>query len=102
MTAWLSIIGVSDDGLQGLKPAAQQALEQASLIIGGDRHLAMLPDDGRERKSWPSPLLQLVEEILARRGEPTCWRSHAFWNRRDLCQTSVPGRNGCLSSAVRL
>ncbi|MCR9214504.1 MAG: precorrin-6y C5,15-methyltransferase (decarboxylating) subunit CbiE [Proteobacteria bacterium] len=72
MTAWLSIIGVGDDGLQNLKPAAQEALDQASLIIGGDRHLAMLPDDGREQKTWPSPLMQMVEEILARRGEPTC------------------------------
>ncbi len=72
MTAWLSIIGIGDDGLQDLKPSARQALDQANLIIGGDRHLAMLPDDGRKRKTWPSPLMQLVEEILARRGEPTC------------------------------
>jgi len=72
MTPWLSIIGVGDDGLADLKPAARLALDQATLIVGGDRHLAMLPEDGRTRKTWPSPLMKLVDEILARRGEATC------------------------------
>lgn len=72
MTAWLSIVGIGEDGLENISPAAQQAIESATLLIGGERHLAMLPDDGRERKSWPSPLMILVEEIMARRGENIC------------------------------
>lgn len=72
MTAWLTIIGIGDDGLEGLKAEARQALDQAGLIVGGERHLAMLPEDGREKKSWPSPLQQLVDEIMARRGDPVC------------------------------
>lgn len=73
MTPWLSIIGVGDDGLDYLSKQAREALEQATLIIGGDRHLAMLPeDDKRATMSWPSPLMKLVEDVLDRRGEKTC------------------------------
>jgi len=73
MTAWLSIIGVGDDGLNSLNASARDALDAASLIIGGDRHLSMLPeDDKRPTLSWSSPLLKLVEDVLARRGEKIC------------------------------
>ncbi|MDF2366124.1 precorrin-6y C5,15-methyltransferase (decarboxylating) subunit CbiE [Sneathiella sp.] len=72
MTAWLSIIGIGEEGLENTPPTARQAIESATLLVGGERHLAMLPDDGRERKSWSSPLMVLVEEIMARRGEKIC------------------------------
>ncbi|MEX0582695.1 MAG: precorrin-6y C5,15-methyltransferase (decarboxylating) subunit CbiE [Sneathiella sp.] len=72
MTAWLSIVGIGEDGIEAISPSARQAIEKATLLIGGDRHLAMLPDDGRERKTWPSPLMILVDEIMARRGEKIC------------------------------
>lgn len=72
MTAWLSIVGIGEDGLEGISPTARQAIDNATLLVGGERHLAMLSDDGRERKTWPSPLMILVEEILSRRGENIC------------------------------
>ncbi|MEX1035217.1 MAG: precorrin-6y C5,15-methyltransferase (decarboxylating) subunit CbiE [Sneathiella sp.] len=72
MTAWLSIVGIGEDGIEAISSSARQAIEKATLLIGGDRHLAMLPDDGRERKTWPSPLMILVDEIMARRGERIC------------------------------
>lgn len=73
MTAWLSIIGVGDDGLEGLNASARAALDAATLIIGGDRHLSMLPkNDPRPTMSWPSPLLKLVEDVLSRKGENVC------------------------------
>ncbi|MEH6402148.1 MAG: precorrin-6y C5,15-methyltransferase (decarboxylating) subunit CbiE [Sneathiella sp.] len=73
MTPWLSIIGVGDDGLEGLNAQARAALNKATLIIGGNRHLAMLPDtDHRPTMSWPSPLIKLVEDVLARKGENIC------------------------------
>ncbi|MBE7638138.1 precorrin-6y C5,15-methyltransferase (decarboxylating) subunit CbiE [Sneathiella sp. P13V-1] len=69
---WLYIIGVGDDGLERLSPKAKSALTSATLIIGGDRHLAMLPEnDTRPRLSWPSPLMKLVNDVMDRRGEPT-------------------------------
>ena len=42
------------------------------MLIGGTRQLAMVPEDGRERLSWPSPLTALVEEIGRRRGQRIC------------------------------
>lgn len=72
MTAWLSIVGIGEEGLDRLGPDARAAIASATLLVGGERHLAMLPDDGRERRSWPSPLMVLVDEIMARRGEEIC------------------------------
>src|SRR5438477_566138 len=36
---WLSIIGIGEDGVEGLSPAAMRLLAQASLVVGGKRHL---------------------------------------------------------------
>jgi precorrin-6Y C5,15-methyltransferase (decarboxylating) len=72
VTPWLSIVGLGEDGLAGLSPAARGLVDAAEVLIGGERHLAMLPEDGRERLTWPSPLLALVDDILARRGQAVC------------------------------
>jgi len=70
MTAWLNIIGVGDDGLGSLNEAAKIALSKATLIVGGKRHLDMLPkDDDRATLIWPSPLIQLVDDVMAKRGQ---------------------------------
>ncbi len=72
MTPWLSIIGVGEDGLEGLTPAARALFDRAEVLIGGQRVFAMLPEDGRERLIWPSPLSAIVEVIAARRGQKVC------------------------------
>ncbi len=70
---WLSIIGIGEDGLQGLSAIARSLFEQAQVIVGGDRHLAMLPtDDQRQQIAWKSPLSFSVAEIIRRRGESIC------------------------------
>jgi precorrin-6Y C5,15-methyltransferase (decarboxylating) len=68
MTRWLSVIGIGDDGPEGLSPAARTLLDDAELIIGGDRHLAKLPDDGRERMAWLPSLTELAKRITDFRG----------------------------------
>lgn len=83
MAPWLSIVGVGEDGLDALTPTARALVAQAEVLIGGDRHLAMLPaGDGRERIAWPSPLSALVaaiETLKPRRvcvlatGDPFCF-----------------------------
>jgi precorrin-6Y C5,15-methyltransferase (decarboxylating) len=72
MTPWLSIVGFGEDGLEGLTPVARALLDRAEVLIGGDRVFAMLPEDGRERLSWTTPLSLLVDEIAGRRGQRVC------------------------------
>lgn len=67
---WLSLVGVGEDGADALTPAARALVAQASLIVGGARHLAMI-DTPAERLQWPSPLSDALPRILAQRGRPT-------------------------------
>lgn len=69
---WLSIVGIGEDGLAGLSPIARTLIDHAEVLVGGDRHLAMLPEDDRERLVWTSPLQDSIEEILHRRGQTVC------------------------------
>lgn len=70
---WLSIVGIGEDGLQGLSPIALSLIQQAEVIVGGDRHLAMLPpDDQRQKIAWTSPISSSIAEIINRRGESIC------------------------------
>ncbi len=72
MTPWLFIVGFGEDGLEGLTPAARALVDRADVLIGGERVFAMLPEDGRERLTWTTPLSVLVDEIAARRGQRVC------------------------------
>ncbi len=72
MTPWLFIIGLGEDGLAGLSAAARALIESAQVLVGGARHLAKVPEDGRERLTWTRPLSDLIEEIAARRGQAVC------------------------------
>jgi precorrin-6B methylase 1 len=38
---WLTLIGIGEDGIEALSPAARKLLAQARLIVGGARHLAL-------------------------------------------------------------
>ncbi len=64
---WLSLIGIGADGLDGLSARARRVLAAAEVLVGGTRHLALLPDDPRPRLSWRSPLAATLPEILALR-----------------------------------
>src|SRR5439155_23224286 len=68
MTAWLSIIGIGEDGLGGLSPAARTLIETAQTLVGGARHLAMVPRGPAERLVWRRPITDTIPEIVARRG----------------------------------
>ena len=35
---WLHIVGIGEDGMDGLLPATRAVVEAAEVIIGGDRH----------------------------------------------------------------
>lgn len=69
---WLSIVGIGEDGRAGLSPAAAAALDAATLVVGGARHLALAAPIRAETMTWPSPITEGYAAIEARRGRPTC------------------------------
>jgi precorrin-6B C5,15-methyltransferase / cobalt-precorrin-6B C5,C15-methyltransferase len=73
MKKWLSIVGIGEDGIAGLNPIARSLLAHAQIVVGGARHLAMLPpDDPREKLTWTAPIMTSVEAIMRHRGQPLC------------------------------
>jgi precorrin-6B C5,15-methyltransferase / cobalt-precorrin-6B C5,C15-methyltransferase len=70
---WLSVVGIGDDGLTGLSPIARSLLDQAEIIFGGKRHLAMLPaTDSRTHLVWQSPFRKSIDQIISHRGQRVC------------------------------
>jgi precorrin-6B C5,15-methyltransferase / cobalt-precorrin-6B C5,C15-methyltransferase len=69
---WLSIIGIGEDGFEALSPAARRLLTQASLVVGGKRHLALAGDLPGRKLTWPSPPESAFPEILTWRSKPVC------------------------------
>jgi precorrin-6Y C5,15-methyltransferase (decarboxylating) len=68
---WLSIVGLGEGGWPELPTLGRGLVEAAELVVGGERHLAMLPNSIKaERATWATPLRLTVEEILHRRGRP--------------------------------
>ncbi|MET1077009.1 MAG: precorrin-6y C5,15-methyltransferase (decarboxylating) subunit CbiE [Pseudomonas sp.] len=71
MTAWLTLVGIGEEGFSGLGKPARRALLQAQRIVGSPRQLALLPHCIRaERLPWPSPFA--LTPVLEARGTPLC------------------------------
>ena len=62
---WLSIIGLGENGPEGMTPASRAALVAAEVIFGGPRHLALV-DAGSRGQAWPQPFD--IAPVLALRG----------------------------------
>ncbi|NJM76007.1 MAG: precorrin-6y C5,15-methyltransferase (decarboxylating) subunit CbiE [Acaryochloridaceae cyanobacterium RU_4_10] len=72
MHKWLSVVGIGEDGWTGLSAVARSLVDRAEILVGGDRHLAMVPTDDRPRWVWTSPIQGSIEEILLHRGQQIC------------------------------
>lgn len=68
MSRWLSVVGLGYEGLDGAPALARRLIGEAELLVGGERHLAMVPPNGAERRGWATPLRETVSEILRWRG----------------------------------
>jgi precorrin-6Y C5,15-methyltransferase (decarboxylating) len=66
---WLTILGLGEDGPDGLPPASLAALSQADVVMGAARHLALLPELAADPVTWPVPFADGVPLLLARRGQ---------------------------------
>jgi precorrin-6B C5,15-methyltransferase / cobalt-precorrin-6B C5,C15-methyltransferase len=69
VSAWLAVVGIGEDGLAGLSVAARTLIDTAEVLVGGDRHHAMVPRKDVERLVWERPLGRTIEAIADRRGQ---------------------------------
>lgn len=70
---WLSIVGLGEDGLSGLGQNARRAIEDAQIVFGGKRHLALAADAIRgEARPWPVPFDVAMDDVVALRGQKVC------------------------------
>ncbi len=63
---WLTIIGLGEDGPEGLPSASRVALARAEVIFGGPRHLDLVAA-GARGEAWPVPFD--ASRVLAHRGK---------------------------------
>jgi len=80
----VTLVGIGADGWAGLTSSATALVEQAGVVIGGQRQLDLLPDTvAAQRVAWPSPLRPVVAELVERHrshglvilasGDPMCF-----------------------------
>ncbi|TCK39025.1 precorrin-6Y C5,15-methyltransferase (decarboxylating) [Paraburkholderia sp. BL8N3] len=68
MSPWLTVVGIGEDGWDGIGALSRRALLDAQVIYGGERHLALLPARIRARRAaWPQPFS--IEAVLRERNE---------------------------------
>ena len=69
---WLSIVGLGESGRGGLFFAANKLIDDAVLVVGGARHLALIGAVRGQKLEWTKPFRDTVARILERAGEPVC------------------------------
>lgn len=68
---WLTLIGLGEDGPDGLGNAAKALIAAAPIVFGGARHLELAAQlITGETHAWLSPFDRSIEAILVRRGSP--------------------------------
>lgn len=70
MTPWITVIGIGEDGPDGLGDKARALIGQARILVGGARHLAMIPAGRQERLVWPQPFAAGLDMLEHHRGSP--------------------------------
>lgn len=65
---WLHVVGIGEEGLDGLTPATRAVVEAAEVILGGDRHHALSGTVTAERIAWPSPFDAMIDTIRGMMG----------------------------------
>src|SRR5258708_26255648 len=70
---WLSIVGIGEDGVEGLSPVARGLIGTAEIVFGGRRHLCLAaPLIRGATRPWPSPFDGAADEVLHHRGRQIC------------------------------
>lgn len=114
MSGWIDIVGIGEDGLAGLGPAARALVDAAEVLVGGDRHLEMVPDGHpAERVRWGKPFddsYAAIERHAGRRvvvlttGDPMYYGAGAVLSRRmpEALRSVVPAPGAFSLAAARM
>ncbi|WP_298397934.1 precorrin-6y C5,15-methyltransferase (decarboxylating) subunit CbiE [Sphingobium sp.] len=65
---WLTIVGLGEDGWNGLASPARAAIDAADLVMGPVRHLTLLGEHKGRMVEWPVPFADGIPLLLAERG----------------------------------
>ncbi len=69
MSAWLHIVGIGEDGLDGVSAEARACISSADYIVGGKRHHGLIGACSATRINWPSPFNALTAKLRDLRGK---------------------------------
>ncbi|MGN6130156.1 MAG: precorrin-6y C5,15-methyltransferase (decarboxylating) subunit CbiE [Nocardioidaceae bacterium] len=73
----ITVVGIGADGWDGVSQAGRARIESARVVLGGRRHLDLLPDvAGQRRQPWPSPLRDRLPGLLASLGAEAAAGGH--------------------------
>jgi precorrin-6Y C5,15-methyltransferase (decarboxylating) len=67
-TPWLTVIGIGEDGPDGLSAVARALIDAAEVLVGGARHLDMVPASAAQRLEWLSPFAANRDLLAAHEG----------------------------------
>lgn len=63
----ITVVGLGADGWAGVPDRLRTMVEGAAVVLGGRRHLALLPDvSDQAREAWPSALREGLPGLMAR------------------------------------
>ncbi|MEO0357026.1 MAG: cobalt-precorrin-7 (C(5))-methyltransferase, partial [Pseudomonadota bacterium] len=66
---WITIIGLGEDGLDGLPPASRCALDSAEIVMGPRRHLDLVRDVPGQVVEWPVPFADGIALLRSYQGQ---------------------------------
>jgi precorrin-6Y C5,15-methyltransferase (decarboxylating) len=70
---WLAVVGIGEDGLDGLGARAKRLIGAAEIVYGGQRHLELAAAAiNGEARQWASPIQSSIDEITLLRGRAIC------------------------------
>ena len=65
---WLTLVGIGEDGLDGVSLASRKALADAEVVFGARRHLNVVGHLAAECRAWPVPFRDGIPALIAMRG----------------------------------
>jgi len=69
MSAWITVIGIGEGGAQDLTPAAKAMVENAEVLVGGERHHGLVPREGVKQITWAKGMRETFADIEDHRGQ---------------------------------